>query len=152
MKDYNNFKKFRLQEREDVQAQIFSSDYEQSSTAHVQWNLKETWGKNKLILSKLLEELNSFFSIPQIKRIQPKIRYPIFDQILTKFSDPSSITIELFIRVFWGKIVPWKPSIMGVNSPHYVGDNWPDNEGSYNYNAGLFCSWNAGFKPRVLAL
>jgi len=33
---------------------------------------------------------------------------------------------------------------MGVNSPHYVGNTWPSNEGSYNWDAGLLSSWNAG--------
>jgi len=32
---------------------------------------------------------------------------------------------------------------MGVNSTHYVGSNWPNNEGSYNWDAELTCSWNA---------
>jgi len=33
---------------------------------------------------------------------------------------------------------------MGVNSPHYVGNTWPSNEGSYNWDAGLLCSLNEG--------
>ena len=36
---------------------------------------------------------------------------------------------------------------MGVNSPHYVDNTWPSNEGSYNWDAGLLCSWNAGLSP-----
>jgi len=40
---------------------------------------------------------------------------------------------------------------MRFNFPHYVGSNWPSNEGCYNWNAGLFHSWNAGFGLRVLA-
>jgi len=34
--------------------------------------------------------------------------------------------------------------MMGVNSPHYVGNTWPDNGGSYNWDAGHFSSWNIG--------
>ena len=37
--------------------------------------------------------------------------------------------------------------MMGVNSPHYVGSNWPGNEGSYNWDVGLLCSWDAGLSP-----
>ena len=33
---------------------------------------------------------------------------------------------------------------MGVNSPHYVGITLPSNGGSYNWEAGLLSSWNAG--------
>ena len=33
---------------------------------------------------------------------------------------------------------------MGVNSPHHVGSAWPSNEGSYNWDAELTCSGNAG--------
>ena len=33
---------------------------------------------------------------------------------------------------------------MGVYSPLYVGSTWPSNGGSYNWDAGLFSSWNAG--------
>jgi len=32
---------------------------------------------------------------------------------------------------------------MGVNSPHYMGSNWPSNEDSYNWDSGLSCSRNA---------
>ena len=35
---------------------------------------------------------------------------------------------------------------MGVNSPHYVGSNWPSNEGSYNWDVELTCSWNMGLR------
>ena len=63
---------------------------------------------------------------------------------------------------------------MGVKSSHYVRSNWPSNEGCYNWDAELTCSWNAGltsafshwdvagrrpwallnagFEPRILAL
>jgi len=34
--------------------------------------------------------------------------------------------------------------MMGVNSPHYVGSTWPSNRGSYNWDAELLSSWNAG--------
>ena len=33
---------------------------------------------------------------------------------------------------------------MWFNSPHYVGSNWSSNECSYNWDAGLIYSWNAG--------
>ena len=40
---------------------------------------------------------------------------------------------------------------MGVNYPHHVGINWPGDEGSYNWNEGLFYSWNESFGLCILA-
>jgi len=31
---------------------------------------------------------------------------------------------------------------MGIKSPPYVGSTWPSNGGSYNWDVGLFSSWN----------
>ena len=37
--------------------------------------------------------------------------------------------------------------MMGVNSSHYMSNTWPSNGGSYNWDEGLLCSWNAGLSP-----
>jgi len=38
---------------------------------------------------------------------------------------------------------------MGVNSSHYVGSTWPSNGGSYNWDVGLICYWNAGLSSTL---
>ena len=66
-------------------------------------NLKETIGKNKLVRSKLLEELNSLFLLD---RDLCPVRLTI-EVLLTKdFSDPSSIANWAIYRGSGGKSVP----------------------------------------------
>ena len=62
-------------------------------------NLKETVGKNKLVCSKFLEELNSFFLL--VRDLGPSTAYnrSFSDQI---FSDPSSIANWAIYRGFRG--------------------------------------------------
>jgi len=38
---------------------------------------------------------------------------------------------------------------MEINSPHYMDSNWSSNEGSYNWDAGLIYSWNAGLSSAL---
>ena len=66
-------------------------------------NLKEIVGKNKLVRSKFLEELNSRFLLA--RDLGPSMATT--KVLLTKvFSDPSSIANWLFLEVSGGKSVP----------------------------------------------